>query len=502
MVSEQMVTLSEARAAQGWSLRALAKYSCTTYITVRDIELHKHRARPNAAWKLARALGMAPENIVELRPAIESYGKIGDPCECGLPGEKVPAKNPNARRLATSHPCQGCGLPRVYQPQKGNSRHVPYCEKCSRTFWGILHLERKDSPFASVLADALKRNGIPLSVACSRVGITPETVHRWIRGTFTPFYDSVKALVDELDAPELFNALENSKIGIKFIKFTVKCPNCPEPTTYRGRGGTKHAGQVNPDHIGPLREIDWEKFTAVKYCMHHTFIKGGPGQVKAQKAINRKGIVVDGVWIRGKKSRQLRAKQEFKKWNENHSKERRDEHLAKMQEGNRGTKRSLGTKIQASLGRLKPVQAGTFTECWWHECVHRLLYYHNSKQDREPSFHESCLAEYISERSKLDGRSEWPPSPPGHLHSHKYLADSFSMAVQYAQFYKKAGSGKGKSGPQLAKEFGLTLSGVLSRIDAFMSLLPTVELDDQGLPLDYGRKQRLEAWTSKMVPIN
>ena len=344
-----MTTLKEAREQRNWTWYKLAKETGVSSNTVRDIERGKHRATPHIAKLIAKALDKAPEEVEELKVTVEAAGKAGDPCGCSLGclGFKVPAKNPRARRQFDIRlPClyRKCEVVRTIGPSYGH-KHAPYCHDCASKFKVIGHLKRIDNPFAQALAKALERQLDPPSVVYARVGITAETVMRWIRGTFVPFYESVKALADELDAPDLFDALKASDIQVKAVKFAVTCPVCGDSRPYPAR--TINMVQAKkPDYLKSLTSVDLSTLTAVAMCRTCSNKRNGHKVLKFLK--DKRFKTIDGSEFRGRNGLVERARLTMSRFTD----EQREAWRSKAWESNRGRHRSDEVKSFIALRRL------------------------------------------------------------------------------------------------------------------------------------------------------
>lgn len=67
------MTFKQARTESGLSLRGLVRATGLTYSSVTSIQAGTQKPQYATALKLARALGMDPMDIDELRPAVEEF---------------------------------------------------------------------------------------------------------------------------------------------------------------------------------------------------------------------------------------------------------------------------------------------------------------------------------------------------------------------------------------------------------------------------------------------
>jgi len=218
---------AEVRVDRGFTVTGLASASGVGRSTIRRLELGTTIPFWNTVNRLSSALGVSPDQIDEFA----DVPKPGDLCPCGC-------GNRRGQDGRIEVVCRSCGR-KHFSDQLSRQRHSPLCVACGNTPSNPKYPEA-----IRIIRAGCAALGVTEKGACLKAGIDHTMPSLWIRGVYTPFHASLKALADALERPDLLEAIPFTADRYVRYLFTCRGEGCGK--TKRLPGSRVTVYQSNP----------------------------------------------------------------------------------------------------------------------------------------------------------------------------------------------------------------------------------------------------------------
>lgn len=326
-----------------------------------------------------------------------------------------------------------------------------------------------DSPFRAALLDALARNEVSLTEACSRAGVSRSIVRKWWTGEAVPRRPNLERLASVLDAPEFFESIvvrEGTSVGRAEL-ISVTCEECGESEEWPAR----RVAQSLQRGSFPGARVDFDlgagRYPRCARCAHRA---------------NANAKLIQPL-------RKRHGRRFFKQRGRRLGEATRDSGLLaeirpQAWAAIRGRKQTDDQIKNAAASKLKPRLSGQFGLCracgllcynQWPVCrLCRTQCDVHSVDLREPvESHARCLSAWRRDQQKWGGGKDgYPSRSRGRRPSAADLMLSYEMVVRHYAWSRKK-----QTVEAIAEYFNLPVDTVKSKMRRFLDLLPA---DDRG----------------------
>jgi transcriptional regulator with XRE-family HTH domain len=287
------------------------------------------------------------------------------------------------------------------------------------------------TPAAAAYQAALQRTGRSQRDVLQAAGLAQKTVWNWLTGENVPYRENVKALADELNAPELLTLLPSRP---KFLEMTCReCGAVEERPTGRVTAKGTGAGGSNRHFAIELDLANGRGVWTCTDCGHKALVAEMPWRQEYELRRKKYGKAAADEWLNT--SHPTRTAQALEAWAKPASLEAQARGRSKAHDTRKGAEATSETRVKQAASRLQdsyaknaeylPSRRYAFDFCRLPECG-QLLRYPN---DAPPKFvlHHRCLNDL---RSK-DGAATPPARRRGRALSVAELRDTYEMTHRH-----------------------------------------------------------------------
>ena len=317
---------------------------------------------------------------------------------------------------------------------------------------------------------ALPRGEVNVQDSFTRAGVSPSCYRDWVFGGQVPFYDTLEAVADSLDAPELLAHPYRRRVIV------MMCRRCEKSKDYLPsivRTGAKNTEAKDGQGFAGA-EIDYEAGTGVYLC--HACTTGDIGRAQIRKMTRG-----------GKRENILKAsgKALNAKYKKRYTKKERDARWQGVIEGNRGRKQTPETKRRVWIASVPITPKGNLWRC--RVCKFFGYTYKSDALHGRMVHPVPCLAEW---RLEHEG---FPPELPGPTLEQVKPGEDVSLierdwALTVFHIVKNGKIG-GKGGRGLAAALKLERVSANNAIKTTINRFPP---DDRGGP-------QLTGWCERII---